>query len=85
LQAAGADAMVVAAYGLILPQWVLDVPTWGASTSTPRCCRAGAGAAPIHRAIEAGDTETGITIMQMDAGLDTGDMLMAHTLPITGK
>jgi methionyl-tRNA formyltransferase len=55
------------------------------STSTPRYCRAGAGAAPIHRAIEAGDTETGITIMQMDAGLDTGDMLFMHTTPITGR
>ncbi len=83
---ANADVMVVAAYGLILPQWVLDdmavhsklgclnihgslLPRWR-------------GAAPIHRAIEAGDTETGVTIMQMDAGLDTGDMLLVNSMDI---
>ncbi|MGE0099704.1 MAG: methionyl-tRNA formyltransferase [Hydrogenophaga sp.] len=87
IEAARADAMVVAAYGLILPQWVLDhmqqhgrglgclnihaslLPRWR-------------GAAPIHRAIEAGDPQTGVTIMQMDAGLDTGDMLLRESLPI---
>jgi len=87
IAAAGADAMVVAAYGLILPQWVLDqmrqhgrglgclnihaslLPRWR-------------GAAPIHRAIEAGDAQTGVTIMQMDAGLDTGDMLLRESVPI---
>ena len=137
--AAGAEAMVVAAYGLILPQWVLDAmsaagPPQGAKAPSggsephavgqrggkvsaagpPQGAKApsggseahevasvGAGkfgcfnihasllprwrgAAPIHRAIEAGDAETGITIMQMDAGLDTGDMLFMHTTPITG-
>ena len=73
--------LVVAAYGIILPQAVLDLPPTAASTSTPRCCRAG-GAAPIHRAIEAGDAETGITIMQMDAGLDTGAMLLRRSIEI---
>ena len=82
---AKADVMVVAAYGLILPQWVLDdmqgdklgclnihgslLPRWR-------------GAAPIHRAIEAGDSHTGVTIMQMDAGLDTGDMLLKQSIAI---
>jgi methionyl-tRNA formyltransferase len=110
--------MVVAAYGLILPQWVLDFMEGKATAETidrsegpPRARSAptggsephavgsvGAhlgclnihgsvlprwrGAAPIHRAIEAGDAETGVTIMQMDAGLDTGDMLLVQTLPI---
>ncbi len=120
IEAAQADAMVVAAYGLILPQWVLD--TMAAAPGRPKpvvqslrdlpegtapsgasaahevasvgarkfgCFNIHAsllprwrGAAPIHRAIEAGDSETAVTIMQMDAGLDTGDMLMAHTVPI---
>jgi methionyl-tRNA formyltransferase len=130
---ARADAMVVAAYGLILPQWVLDLmsaagPPQGANAPVggsdpaqrrsvgaevsnaagpPQGANAPAGgsdpaqrrsvgalnihgsllprwrgAAPIHRAIEAGDTETGVTIMQMDAGLDTGDMLLVERLPI---
>ncbi len=108
LLAAQADVMVVAAYGLILPQWVLDsmsaarppegtkAPSGG---SEPRAAESvGArlgclnihasllprwrGAAPIHRAIEAGDAETGVTIMQMDAGLDTGDMLLMERLAI---
>ena len=107
IDAAAADAMVVAAYGLILPQWVLDAmsaagppqgarapsggreaqPTVGAmglgcfnihGSLLPRW----RGAAPIHRAIEAGDSETGITIMQMDAGLDTGDMLLVEKIPM---
>ena len=131
LRAARADAMVVAAYGLILPQWVLDdmstagppqgasAPSGGSATgaaverggrdpstagppqgaSAPSagsatgqafgCLNIHAsllprwrGAAPIHRAIEAGDAQTGVTIMQMDAGLDTGDMLLAQALPI---
>ena len=114
---AQADVMVVAAYGLILPQWVLDdmAPTLpatrgslateearftvgrpgGETMSHPSPTKLGClnihgsllprwrGAAPIHRAIEAGDLDTGVTIMQMDAGLDTGDMLLVHTLPIT--
>ncbi|MEP6965235.1 MAG: methionyl-tRNA formyltransferase [Polaromonas sp.] len=111
---AGADVMVVAAYGLILPQWVLDdMSANERSAGPPEASSAPAGgsalhevksvgarklgcfnihasllprwrgAAPIHRAIEAGDSETGITIMQMDAGLDTGDMLLTETIAIT--
>ena len=76
LQAAAPDVMVVAAYGLILPQWVLDLPRLGCLNIHGSLLPRWRGAAPIHRAIEAGDTETGITIMQMDAGLDTGDMLL---------
>lgn len=111
LEAAQADAMVVAAYGLILPQWVLDLfaadapgrPKLGTAPSGGSAAREAAsmgvhkygcfnihasllprwrGAAPIHRAIEAGDVVTGVTIMQMDAGLDTGDMLLSQTLSI---
>ena len=109
IAAAQADVMVVAAYGLILPQWVLDAmsaarPPEGAKAplggSEPRaagsvgaqglgCLNIHAsllprwrGAAPIHRAIEAGDAETGVTIMQMDAGLDTGDMLLCEATAI---
>lgn len=90
---AQADIMVVAAYGLLLPQWVFD--DISASPAHPE--RLGCinihgsllprwrGAAPIHRAIEAGDTETGVTIMQMDLGLDTGDMLLKQSLPITER
>lgn len=124
IESAQADAMVVAAYGLILPQWVLDTmggPVREATGAQGSECSAGPpqassappggselhqvksvgahklgclnihasllprwrGAAPIHRAIEAGDTETGITVMQMDAGLDTGDMLLVGKLAIT--
>ena len=115
---ANADVMVVAAYGLILPQWVLDDMSGSAAVSDTRAAgpsqgardpsggsvvreatSVGAhkfgclnihgsllprwrGAAPIHRAIEAGDTETGITIMQMDAGLDTGAMLLVNSMDI---
>lgn len=83
---ARADVMVVAAYGLILPQWVLDDMAGGGKygclnihgSLLPRW----RGAAPIHRAIEVGDAETGVTIMQMDVGLDTGDMLLKQSLPI---
>ncbi|AVP56499.1 methionyl-tRNA formyltransferase [Pulveribacter suum] len=110
IAAAQADAMVVAAYGLILPQWVLDAMSAarlpeGANASLggsePRAAAGSVGApalgclnihasllprwrgaAPIHRAIEAGDAETGVTIMQMDAGLDTGAMLLRGALPI---
>jgi methionyl-tRNA formyltransferase len=81
LLAAKADAMIVAAYGLILPQWVLDLPPKGCLNIHASLLPRWRGAAPIHRAIEAGDTQTGITIMQMDAGLDTGDMLLV--LPCT--
>ena len=114
IEAAHADVMVVAAYGLILPQWVLDVmsapqffagppqgklaPPGGSALQEVKsvgvhalgCLNIHAsllprwrGAAPIHRAIEAGDPETGITIMQMDAGLDTGDMLLVEKLAMT--
>jgi len=83
IEAAHADAMVVAAYGLILPQWVLDAPRMGCLNIHASLLPRWRGAAPIHRAIEAGDAETGVTIMQMDAGLDTGDMLMARSIPIT--
>jgi len=82
LEAAQADAMVVAAYGLILPQWVLDTPRLGCFNIHASLLPRWRGAAPIHRAIEAGDTVTGVTIMQMDAGLDTGDMLLSRSLPI---
>ena len=110
IEAAGADAMVVAAYGLILPQWVLDTHRRGEGPPQARQAPLGGsalhavksvgamslgcfnihasllprwrGAAPIHRAIQAGDLETGVTIMQMDAGLDTGDMLVTEKLAI---
>ena len=82
LRAAAADVMVVAAYGLILPQWVLDMPPRGCLNIHASLLPRWRGAAPIHRAIEAGDTETGITLMQMDAGLDTGDMLLTVVEPI---
>jgi methionyl-tRNA formyltransferase len=84
LQSLQADAMVVAAYGLILPQWVLDTPRLGCFNIHASLLPRWRGAAPIHRAIEAGDASTGITIMQMDAGLDTGDMLAMQSLPIQG-
>ena len=83
IEAAQADVMVVAAYGLILPQWVLDLPRLGCLNIHASLLPRGRGAAPIQRAIEAGDGETGVTIMQMDAGLDTGDMLLVQSLPIT--
>lgn len=76
------DVLVVAAYGLILPPWVLDLPPGGCLNIHASLLPRWRGAAPIHRAIEAGDTRTGITIMQMDAGLDTGDMLLVESLDI---
>jgi len=79
---ARADVMVVAAYGLILPQWVLDAPRLGCLNIHASLLPRWRGAAPIHRAIEAGDMETGVTIMQMDAGLDTGDMLLTAPVAI---
>ena len=82
LLAAQADVMVVAAYGLILPQWALDLPKHGCLNIHASLLPRWRGAAPIHRAIEAGDTHTGITIMQMDAGLDTGAMLRVDSLAI---
>ncbi|MEO7129087.1 MAG: methionyl-tRNA formyltransferase [Rhodoferax sp.] len=83
IEAAQADVMVVAAYGLILPQWVLDLPRLGCLNIHASLLPRWRGAAPIQRAIEAGDSKTGVTIMQMDAGLDTGDMLLAQSMPIT--
>ena len=76
------DVMIVAAYGLILPKSVLDIPTHGCLNIHASLLPRWRGAAPIHRAIAAGDTETGITIMQMDEGLDTGDMLLKAATPI---
>lgn len=82
LQDARLDVLVVAAYGLILPQWVLETPRGGCLNIHGSLLPRWRGAAPIQRAIEAGDTVTGITIMQMDAGLDTGPMLIERALPI---
>ncbi|WP_110400875.1 methionyl-tRNA formyltransferase [Sphaerotilus hippei] len=82
LEAARLDVLVVAAYGLILPQWVLDLPRLGCLNIHASLLPRWRGAAPIHRAIEAGDEATGVTIMQMDAGLDTGDMLLVERLAI---
>lgn len=76
------DVMVVAAYGLILPQWVLTLPVHGCLNIHASLLPRWRGAAPIHRAIEAGDAQSGITIMQMDEGLDTGDMVLVYSLPI---
>ena len=78
-----ADVMVVAAYGLILPQAVLQLPRYGCLNIHASLLPRWRGAAPIQRAILAGDNETGITVMQMDEGLDTGDMLLKKTCPIT--
>jgi methionyl-tRNA formyltransferase len=78
----GADVMIVVAYGLILPQAVLDLPRFGCLNVHASILPRWRGAAPIQRAIEAGDEETGVTIMRMDAGLDTGDMLAAARCPI---
>lgn len=94
LRAAQPDVLVVAAYGLILPQAVLDIPRGLITADGARVTAINIhasllprwrGAAPVTRAIEAGDTHTGITLMQMDAGLDTGPMLLAQSLPITAQ
>ena len=82
LDAARPDVIVVAAYGLILPRWVLALPRLGCLNIHASLLPRWRGAAPIQRAIEAGDTTTGITIMQMDEGLDTGAMLLAESVPI---
>ena len=82
LKAARIDAMVVAAYGLILPQWALELPPLGCLNIHGSLLPRWRGAAPIHRAIEAGDERTGITVMQMETGLDTGPMLLAKSLDI---
>lgn len=82
LAALNADVMVVVAYGLLLPQSVLDTPKHGCLNVHGSLLPRWRGAAPIQRCIEAGDTETGITIMQMNAGLDTGDMLYKTQLTL---
>lgn len=82
LEQAAPQVMVVAAYGLILPPWTLALPTGGCLNIHGSLLPRWRGAAPIQRGIEAGDAQTGITIMQMDAGLDTGPMLLARSLPI---
>ncbi len=82
LEAAAPELMVVAAYGLILPPWVLALPPRGCLNIHASLLPRWRGAAPIQRAIEAGDEQTGITIMQMDAGLDTGPMRLSATEPI---
>ncbi len=76
------DVMVVAAYGLILPAWVLALPRHGGLNIHGSLLPRWRGAAPVQRAIEAGDTETGVTWMQMDTGLDTGAMLLTRATPI---
>lgn len=78
----GADVAVVAAYGLILPQAVLDAPRLGCVNIHASLLPRWRGAAPIHRAVLAGDRETGVCIMQMEAGLDTGPVLLRRVLPV---
>jgi methionyl-tRNA formyltransferase len=82
LRDARPDVLVVAAYGLILPQWVLSLPRLGCINIHGSLLPRWRGAAPVQRAIEAGDARTGICIMQMDAGLDTGDILRRESLAI---
>jgi methionyl-tRNA formyltransferase len=77
-----ADAYVVVAYGKILPQWLLDLPRLGAYNVHASLLPKYRGAAPIHWAIANGETKTGITTMKLDAGMDTGDMLLQHEIPI---
>jgi len=79
------DVAIVAAYGLILPQAILDAPKMGCLNIHGSLLPRWRGAAPVQRAILAGDEETGITIMQMEAGLDTGPMLLKSTTPVNGK
>jgi len=83
LAAFNPEVMVVVAYGLILPRSVLEIPARGCLNIHASLLPRWRGAAPIPRAIEAGDSKTGITIMQMDAGLDTGDILLSKEIPIT--
>lgn len=82
LRALEPDLMVVVAYGLILPQSVLDIPRYGCWNVHASLLPRWRGAAPIQRAIEAGDTETGVCLMQMEAGLDTGPVLLSQSTPI---
>lgn len=85
LSAYQADLMVVVAYGLLLPQVVLDAPKYGCINVHASVLPRWRGAAPIQRAVLAGDAESGVTIMQMDIGLDTGDMLKVVTTPIAAN
>lgn len=80
-----ADVAVVAAYGLILPRAILDAPRLGCLNVHASLLPRWRGAAPIHRAILAGDEQTGVTIMRMEAGLDTGPMLLGEAVPVAGK
>ncbi len=82
LIAAAPEAIVVAAYGLILPPWLLELPRLGCINIHASLLPRWRGAAPVQRANEAGDAETGVTLMQMDAGLDTGAILLVRTTPI---
>ena len=84
LRAFAAEAMVVAAYGLILPQAVLDIPAFGCINIHASLLPRWRGAAPVQRAILAGDAESGVCIMQMEAGLDSGPVLLCERLPING-
>ncbi|PTT83869.1 methionyl-tRNA formyltransferase, partial [Pseudomonas sp. HMWF010] len=79
------DLMVVVAYGLILPQVVLDTPRLGCINSHASLLPRWRGAAPVQRAVEAGDAESGVTVMQMEAGLDTGPMLLKVSTPISAE
>ena len=85
LKALDADLMVVVAYGLILPQVVLDTPRLGCINSHASLLPRWRGAAPIQRAVQAGDAESGVTVMQMEAGLDTGPMLLKVATPISAE
>jgi methionyl-tRNA formyltransferase len=82
LLALAPDLIVVAAYGLILPQWMLSAPKYGCLNIHASLLPRWRGAAPIQRALEAGDAQAGVTIMQMDEGLDTGDIVLSRSLAI---
>ncbi len=79
------DAIIVVAYGRILPRWMLDLPPFGCINGHASLLPRWRGAAPIQWAIASGDTETGVTTMRLDAGLDTGPMLLKHSVPITSS
>lgn len=83
LQNYNLDMLVVVAYGIILPEHVLNTPKYGCINGHASILPRWRGAAPIHRAIESGDTTTGVCVMQMDAGLDTGDIISTHTVNIS--
>lgn len=85
LRALHADIMVVVAYGLLLPNAVLSIPKSGCVNIHPSLLPRWRGAAPIQRTIEAGDSETGVAIMQLDAGMDTGPIFMQEKIKLTGK